>query len=79
MEIMKRWVECLYLRMCSNTLNIIGLSLDIIGVIGLFFFKFGGGGFVPENYKIINNEKWYALVSLIAIVVGFLFQITANL
>lgn len=75
----------------SNILNIVGLSFDIIGVIMLF--KFGLPADVnregkrhllllheDENEK--KKAKTYDFLSYIAlafIIIGFLFQLSANL
>lgn len=65
----------------NNWLNIIGLLFDIIGVVGLFLFgvpnkKINEGVFHFEDYdtKMEERHRKYSLMSLILILVGFVFQ-----
>lgn len=76
--------------MCGAVLNIVGLSLDIFGVVLLFFFGLPPG-VNPDGAETLTRIKidkgqikkgrmylalsWFALVLL---VLGFLFQIAAN-
>lgn len=76
--------------MTSYCLNIIGLSLDIVGVILLFFFGLppsisrDGTNFIileQKDEKEAKRAKIYDFLSriaLILLVVGFFLQIIAN-
>lgn len=69
----------------ESTINIIGLVLDIVGAIGLFFFGVPGKDF-SDNTVIMNNypiekEKMYrslSKVSLMLIILGFIMQLISN-
>ena len=75
-------------------LNIIGLTLDIIGVIGLFFYALPSqyeeyhGDVIedagdPEEEKLVRarnrKAKIRARISLGLIIAGFAFQLCSNL
>ncbi len=75
---------------CKAILNSIGLSLDIIGVILLFFFglnkNISKGGTIhlvieqtdeteKEQWKFYN---WMSILGLVLVVIGFLIQIASN-
>lgn len=63
-------------------LQIIGLALDILGVLFLAYFPLreGGTGFLrlegPAN--LAERHPWLRWIGLPAIVSGFLLQIAAN-
>lgn len=75
--------------MTASVLNTIGLSLDIVGVVGLFLFglppKVSDQGFTlriapPEPREVAKKKRYgiYSWSSLVLIVVGFSLQIAAN-
>lgn len=73
-----------------NCLNIIGLTLDIIGVILLFFYgisnsiKEGGSiGLILEQSDKGEAKKWnrnniISKVAILLILIGFIFQLLSN-
>ena len=76
--------------MTTSELNIIGLSLDIIGVIILFFFglpprikKGGTINLILEQTDNNEDKKWkiYDFISklgLLLIIIGFSIQLYSN-
>ena len=64
-------------------LQIVGLALDILGVLFLAFFPLreGGTGFLklegPADFT--ERHPWLRWIGLPAIILGFLLQIIANL
>ncbi|MBU3259301.1 hypothetical protein KPG71_04660 [Roseovarius sp. PS-C2] len=80
--------------MTSETVNTIGLVLDIAGVILLFFFglppevRRGGKSFIilegsdtPDSKKEASKAKWFDRTSWLALgllVLGFGLQIWSN-
>ncbi len=60
--------------MCiSSILTIIGLSLDIIGVIGVYYFHIGSGK--ASEQTPVKLYKRLSTLFFILILVGFGFQI----
>ncbi|GAA5039420.1 hypothetical protein GCM10011506_38590 [Marivirga lumbricoides] len=72
----------------STTLNIIGLSLDIIGVVLLFFYEppkpeigallLHSAPTEAERNKVKAAKRKFSSIGLISLIIGFSFQIISN-
>ena len=76
--------------MSNIHLNIIGLSLDIIGVLLIYFFGLPSNfnkvdvrateGDISNTDKLKNIKiKWYSRIGIILVGIGFLLQFISNL
>ena len=62
-------------------LNLIGLSLDILGVIGLYFFELYPKGvkvIAGISYDHVKRNRLLSKISLLVLIIGFAFQISSN-
>ena len=78
---------------CADIVNSIGLSLDILGVVLLFFFglparvretggttiRWGGGKSDEEAWKEYRRYRCFGRTGLALLVCGFTLQLLSNI